>query len=239
MAGYTAAAAPAASGEMSTKVLIVGKGNLGAALQERLQARGGVEVKVASRSSDDVKLDLGSLESVRSLDAQLAAGSIDHVVVCCGTSTYGPLKNFNTETWQANVAGKLMAVTQFVLSLVHDLKILKDGGSITITTGQAATTINKLWPGIATNNAALNAFVLNGGIELPRELRLNAVSPCLVTETATKAGLPTAGSVSAADCAPVYEELIFGSETAVVKTAGEQVAFKRKDEGLAKTSNMA
>eukprot|EP00929_Paragymnodinium_shiwhaense_P119571 TRINITY_DN91471_c0_g1_i1.p1 TRINITY_DN91471_c0_g1~~TRINITY_DN91471_c0_g1_i1.p1 ORF type:complete len:225 (+),score=57.14 TRINITY_DN91471_c0_g1_i1:89-763(+) len=224
---------------MASQVLIVGRGNLGEALHERLTARGGVGIRIASRSSDDVKLDLSSRESVLALDTQLEAASVDHVVVCCGTSTFGPLSSFNAETWQANVSGKLLAVSQFVLALIHELKILKDGASITITTGQAATTINKLWPGIACNNAGLNAFVANGGLDLPRGLRLNAMSPCLVMETALKAGLPTDGAVPAADCALVYEELIFGTETAVVKTAGVQVAFKRKDEGLAKTSDMA
>merc|ERR1712232_980932 len=99
-----------------------------------------------------------------------------------GTSTFGPLQNFDHESWEASVNGKLLAVTQFVIALVKELKFLKDGGSVTITTGQAADTINRAWPGIAVNNA---------GLDLPRGLRLNACSPCLVTETAVKAGLPT------------------------------------------------
>merc|ERR1712070_663160 len=103
-----------------------------------------------------------------------------------------------------------------------DLTMLKDGGSIVLTTGQAATTLNSKWPGLAVNNAGLNAFVRNAGIDLPRGIRLNACSPCLITETALKAGLPTEGSVSSANCALVLERLMFGSETGVVEVAGEQ-----------------
>merc|ERR1719183_157028 len=219
-------------------VLIVGGGNLGDAVKTKLAARPDVSVRVASRSSEDVKLDIGSAESVKSLDSQLGPGSVDHVVVCCGTSTFGPFAKFDADSWNANISGKLVSVTQLVLALVQNLKVLKDGGSITVTSGQAATTVNKMWPGLAVNNAGLNAFVTNAGIDMPRGIRLNACSPCLVTETAVKSGLPTEGSVSAADCALVYERLIFGSQTGVVEVAGEQVAFNRKEEGLAKTSAM-
>eukprot|EP00930_Biecheleria_cincta_P042977 TRINITY_DN29560_c0_g1_i3.p1 TRINITY_DN29560_c0_g1~~TRINITY_DN29560_c0_g1_i3.p1 ORF type:complete len:198 (-),score=36.64 TRINITY_DN29560_c0_g1_i3:161-754(-) len=195
-------------------------------------------VHMASRSSDDVKLDMSSAESIMNLDTQFSQKSVDHVVICAGSSTFGALEKFDKNTWHQNIAGKLLAVTQLVLAMTNDSEFLKDKGSITITTGQAAQTINRLWPGIATNNAGLNAFVLNAGLGLPRGLRLNAVSPCLITETALKSGLPTEGSVSASVAAEVYLELIFGDQTGQVKVAGEQVAFKRKEEGLAKTSDL-
>jgi NAD(P)-dependent dehydrogenase (short-subunit alcohol dehydrogenase family) len=222
---------------MASTVLIVGSGALGAALRTRLLARGGVNVLTASRSSD-VKLDITSSESVKSLDGQLEAGSVDHVVVCCGASTFGPFEKFDADSWGANISSKLVAVSTLVLALVNDLKVLKDAGSITITTGQTADTPNKLWPGLAVNCAGLNAFVRNAGIDAPRGIRLNAVSPCQVTETAAKAGMPTEGTVPAADVAEVYESLIYSGETAVVKNAGVQAVFKRKAEGLVKTSDL-
>jgi NADP-dependent 3-hydroxy acid dehydrogenase YdfG len=225
-------------GHKCVTVLVVGGGNLGSALKIHLESLKGVSVRVASRSSNDVKLNIMDPESVRSLDAQLQAASVDHVVVCCGTSTFGPLTGFDAAKWKENIDGKLLSVTSLVLALVQDLKILKDGGSIAVTTGGAATVVNKMWPGLAVNNAGLNAFVRNAGIDLPRGIRLNACSPCLVYETAVKAGLPTANTVKSADAALVYERLIFGSETGIVEDAGEQTAFKRKEEGLAKTSDL-
>jgi len=220
-------------------VLVVGTGGLGAAVQSKLRARvPDVVVRMASRTSEDVSLDMSSTESIRALDTLFGPASVDHVVVCAGSSTFGPLDKFDADSWEKNVTGKLLSVSQLVLALVTQLKLLRDSGSVTITTGQAATTLNRLWPGIATNNAGLNAFVANAGLGLPRGLRLNAVSPCLVTETAVKAGLPTSGSVKADDAADVYLELIFGSESGVVRVAGEQVAFERKEEGLAKTSEL-
>lgn len=226
--------APMAS---SARALVVGGGNLGGALRKKLETRG-VQVQTASRSSQEVKLDLSSRSSVLSLDEQLGPAAIDHVIVCCGSSTFGSLENFDHASWEQSVSGKLLSVSQFVIALVKELKFLKNEGSITITTGQAADTINRAWPGIAVNNAGLNAFVRNAGLDLPRGIRLNACSPCLVTETAEKAGLPTESTVKADDAADVYMELVFGSGTAEVREAGTQTAFKRKEEGLAKTSNM-
>jgi NAD(P)-dependent dehydrogenase (short-subunit alcohol dehydrogenase family) len=222
---------------MTTSVLIVGNGVLGDALRTRLLQRANVAVRVASRSSE-VKLDITSQESVKSLDEQLGAASLDHVVVCCGASTFGQFSNFDADAWSANLSSKLVAVSQLSLALVKDLKVLKDGGSITITTGQTADVVNKMWPGLAVNCAGLNAFVKNAGIDMPRGVRLNAVSPSQVTESALKAGMPTEGTVSAADAAVVYESLIFSEDTAIVKNAGVQAVFKRKEEGLAKTSDL-
>merc|ERR1712113_1354444 len=121
-------------------ILIVGGGNLGEALKNKLSERPDVKVRIASRKSDDVKLDITDSDSVKSLDETLGAAAVDHVVLCCGTSTFGPITQFNAEQWKSNVDSKLIAVTTLVMALVGDLKVLKDGGPVTITSGQAADT---------------------------------------------------------------------------------------------------
>lgn len=238
--GYSAAA-PTAKGAGwkggAPRVLIIGGGNIGSALRAKLEETG-ADVRMASRSSADVQLDITSDASVRALSAQIGAGSVDHVVVATGTSTYGPLEKFGCAEWRGNLNAKLGAVSSLVVDLCREGTPLRDGGSIIVTSGQAATTANKMWPGLAANNAGLNALVISGGIGLPRGLRLNAVSPCLVTETALKAGLPTSGTVSAAECAEAYVQLITSADTGVVREAGSQVAFKRADNKLANTSDL-
>mmetsp|Transcript_43148 Transcript_43148/g.101376 ORF Transcript_43148/g.101376 Transcript_43148/m.101376 type:complete len:238 (+) Transcript_43148:96-809(+) len=229
---------------MTSTVLIAGSGFIGLALKERLQARGDVCVRMASRSSEDLKWDItdfdrASAKSVYGLDGQLEPASVEHIVVACGTSLFGPLEQFTPESWEENVTGKLLSVSRLVLALVKEAKFLKDGGSITITTGQASDFPSKAWPGLAVNNAGLNAFVKCAGLDLPRGLRLNAVSPCLVKETALKAGLPLAQTVTAADAALVYEEVIFSAKTATVTLAGTQATIETKNkDGIAKTSQL-
>eukprot|EP00746_Dinoflagellata_sp_MGD_P001580 gnl/MRDRNA2_/MRDRNA2_102993_c0_seq1.p1 gnl/MRDRNA2_/MRDRNA2_102993_c0~~gnl/MRDRNA2_/MRDRNA2_102993_c0_seq1.p1 ORF type:complete len:520 (-),score=132.02 gnl/MRDRNA2_/MRDRNA2_102993_c0_seq1:58-1617(-) len=206
--------------------LVIGTGNIGGEVAKQLRESGDWNVKCGSRNGD-VKIDITDRSSILSLDEQIPGG-LDHVVIATGASTFGALASFTTETWQSNLQTKLVAVTNFVLMLVHkETAVLRDGGGITITSGQAATKINKMWPGLATNNAALDAFVRNGGIDLPRKIRLNAVSPALVTETAVAAGLPTEGTVAAAAVAPAYLSCIAGKMTGEVTAVGDQVKFQK------------
>lgn len=181
-------------------VLVVGSsGNIGAALVAALRQCADVQVLEARRhaSQDGIKLDIHDIDSIRTLDKQLPAG-VDHVVVCCGASTFGPLSSFDAESWALNCTNKLISVSRLVVMLANgtEVRCLKDGGSITLTCGQSSRTINKMWPGIAVNNAGLEALVKNAGIGLPRGIRCNAVSPALVRETAIKAGLPLENTVS-------------------------------------------
>ena len=222
----------------SAKVLVIGStGNIGAEVVKQLRAAS-FTVLEAGRSAA-VKLDIYDVESIRSLDEQLPGG-VDHVVVCCGASTFGPLAGFDSTSWTNNCTNKLIGVTRLVVMLANgtEVRCLKEGGSITVTAGQAARTINKMWPGIATNNAGLEAFVRNAGLELPRAIRCNAVSPALVRETAIKAGLPLANTVGAAECAAEYVTLIRSEDTATVVDAGSQVAFTKSHHAAQKDGIM-
>jgi NADP-dependent 3-hydroxy acid dehydrogenase YdfG len=215
------------------RVLVIGTGNIGGALVRALDGK--AEVLEASRQGG-LKLDITSQESIRSLDANVPDG-VDHVVVATGASTFGPLKSFDAAAWQANIGGKLMSVTTLVVLLVNETAVLRDGGSITVTSGQSGSTVNELWPGLACNCAGLDAFVRCAGRGLPRGLRLNAVSPALVTETATRAGMPTAGTVAAKDVAEAYLPLIFGQMSGEVHVAGAQVVFSKNHRAGEDTSS--
>lgn len=224
-----AASAPIVAPTAPQTVLVVGSsGNLGQALVPMLRAMEHVTVLEASRSGA-VRLDLYDEASVRSLGERLPGGAVHHVVVCCGASHFGPLASFGAAKWAESCGNKFMAVSRLIVMLANgeEAPWLKEGGSITVTTGQAARTVNKMWPGIAANNAGLEAMVKCAGVDPPRGLRINAVAPALVTETAQKAGMPLEGTVAAADVAKKYLPLIFGTATGQVVDAGVQVAFKK------------
>eukprot|EP00966_Prymnesium_polylepis_P010776 248296-Prymnesium_polylepis.1 len=128
---------------MSCTVLVVGSsGNIGAALVQQLRARPGVTVLEASRSASGpsaVALDIYDVESVKSLDERLPDG-VDHIVVCCGASTFGPLAGFDADKWTANCTNKLIAVSRLAIMCANgaEVRCLKEGGSITVTAGQAS-----------------------------------------------------------------------------------------------------
>ena len=60
---------------------------------------------------------------------------------------------------------------------------LRDDGSITLVTGVLSTEPIRLGASAALVNGALEAFVRNAALELPRGLRINAVSPGVLVES--------------------------------------------------------
>lgn len=213
-------------------VLVVGStGNIGRELVRQLRERPGVTVVEASRNPSGggaVQLDITDRDSVVALDRKLRE-CVDHVVICCGASIFGPLSSFDSKKWDQNCCSKLMAVSRLVLMLANgtELTSLRAGGGITVTSGQAARTVNKMWPGIAANNAGLEAMVRCAGAEAPRGVRINALAPALLRETAEKAGLPLASTVTAAEAAAAYLPLIFGDASGQVVDAGTQQGFSK------------
>lgn len=211
---------------MAQTVLVVGGGNIGGEVIKQLKEKGAT-VKLASfdpNDKPDANMDISDVDSCKALDKVFTKGSIDHVVVCCGASIFGPVSGFDSSKWSQGLKNKLESVSRLVVMLTNgeEIQILRDGGSITVTAGQLSRTLGKLWPGIAANNAGLEAFVKCAGIEAPRGIRINAVSPAGLYETAVKAGLDTESTIKAADCAAHFIPLVFGDMTGQVVDAGVQ-----------------
>ena len=97
------------------------------------------------------------------------------------------------------------------------IRHLRDGGSITLTSGQ----IPEATPGSAGGalvNAGLEAFVQAAAVELPRGLRLNVVSPGWVRESLVELGMDGAGGTPASVVAAAYVEAVEGSMQGQVLT---------------------
>ena len=62
-------------------------------------------------------------------------------------------------------------------------------------------------------NAALEGFVRAAALDASNGIRINAVSPILVTETATKMGMDQTGTMSAIETAKAYQACIAGNRT--------------------------
>ncbi len=96
------------------------------------------------------------------------------------------------------------------VSLVRIAKdCLRDGGSITLTTGTLATHPIIGGASISMVNAGLEGFVRAAG--LPRKLRINAVSPPWVKETLIKLGMDPSPGLASADVAKAYVAAVEGS----------------------------
>ncbi|MHA4814796.1 short chain dehydrogenase [Streptomyces aculeolatus] len=190
------------------KVLVIGAtGTLGSAVADALEGASHQVVK-ASRSGP-VRVDLedpatldGLFDEVPELDA----------VVCCAAS--GPLVDLAAVTdaeFAAGVQGKLLG--QVALAR-RALRRLRDGGSVTLTGGTFAAPLAGGSLG-ALVNAGLEGFVTNAAAELPRDLRINLVSPGWVAETLESLGMDPADGTPAAEVARAYVDAVAGTAQGV------------------------
>lgn len=187
------------------KIIVVGAtGTIGAEVVKALVLKKH-EVIGASRKSD-VKV---ALEDAASLAAMFdKVGDVDAVISCAGGAVFKPFANLADADYELGLRSKLMGQ----VSLARAAKDrLRDGGSITLTTGILAMRPMLGSASISMVNAGLEGFVRAAGLEMPRKLRINAVSPPWVKETMVKFGMDPTPGLAAADVAKAYVAAVEGS----------------------------
>ncbi|MFM9444699.1 short chain dehydrogenase [Streptomyces acidiscabies] len=190
------------------RVLVIGAtGTIGRAVSEALEA--GHEVLRASRNGP-LKVDLTDTATLSPLFGE--AGPLDAVVCCAASGPLVPLLDlpaFPDAGFAAALHGKLLG--QIALTR-RAAAHLSDGGSITLTSGTFPAPLPDGSLG-ALVNSGLEGFVENAAHELPRGVRLNAVSPGWVTETLRTLGDESTPGTPAAEVAQAYVELTEGGVT--------------------------
>ncbi len=184
------------------KIIVIGAtGTIGSAVADTLEAEH--EVVRASRKGSP-RVDL---ETPASIDALFdTVGEVDAVICCAAGGRLSPLTSSSDEEFTLGLEGKLLGQVRL---LRRALGHVRDGGSTTLTSG----IFQKPTPGGsfgALVNAGLEAFVRTAAIEMPRGLRVNAVSPGWVKETLEKLGVDSEGGISASDVAHAYREVVTG-----------------------------
>lgn len=158
------------------KVLLVGaSGTLGRAVLKQLKQRHAVVV--ASRNAK-LKVDIADSASIRRLFEQV--GKVDAIVCAAGNVHFGALADMTEQLYAVGLRDKLMG--QVNLALIGR-DYLNDGGSITLITGILAEQPIRFGSSASMVNGALEAFVRAAAIELPRGIRINAVSPNVFAES--------------------------------------------------------
>jgi NAD(P)-dependent dehydrogenase (short-subunit alcohol dehydrogenase family) len=157
-------------------LLVGGSGTLGRAVAAELAQRH--EVIGASRSSGAHRVDITDRASIAKLLADV--GTLDAIVCTAGAVHFGPLDAMTDELYSIGLRDKLMGqVNLALLGREH----LRDGGSITLISGILAEQPIRAGSSASMVNGALESFVRAAAIELPRGLRINAVSPNVFAES--------------------------------------------------------
>jgi NAD(P)-dependent dehydrogenase (short-subunit alcohol dehydrogenase family) len=97
--------------------------------------------------------------------------------------------------------------------------IIREGGAITLTTGVLAMHPIPGSASISMVNAGLEGFVRAAALEMPRRLRINAVSPPWVRETLLKLGMSSTTGLPSADVAKAYVAAVEGTQQGEVIAA--------------------
>jgi NAD(P)-dependent dehydrogenase (short-subunit alcohol dehydrogenase family) len=194
------------------RVLVIGAtGTIGSAVADAF-AEAGHDVLRASRNGEQ-KVDIGDPASIRALYESV--GRVDAIVNCAGNGVFKALPDCDHGDLQQAYDLKL---TPFFNVVRLGLEHLNDGGQFIITSGIFAT---QPMPGvslISMVNGALESFTRAAALDMPRGIRINAVSPPFIKETAEKMGMP--GGYPARDNARAYAELANSTSNGVMITPG-------------------
>lgn len=153
------------------KIVIVGAmGAVGRTATEALAGRH--EVIRIGRSSGDVQMDIEDIDSIRSM--YKAVGKVDAVISAVGHVHFGPVHEMTTENFVESIGGKALPQVNLVL---EGFDYMNDGGSFTLTSGVTNRDPIRGGAGAAAANGALDGFVVGAAVDMPRGIRINAVSP--------------------------------------------------------------
>ena len=153
------------------KIVIVGAaGTVGKTAVEALAGRH--EIIGVGLTSGDVQMDIGDIDSIRAMYRQV--GRVDAVVSAIGHVHFGPVHEMTGGQFMEGILGKVLPQVNLVL---EGFDYVNDGGSFTVTSG---VTNRDPIPGgscAAAANGALDGFVRGAAVDMPRGIRINAVSP--------------------------------------------------------------
>jgi NAD(P)-dependent dehydrogenase (short-subunit alcohol dehydrogenase family) len=159
------------------KVIVVGTGTIGSAAGKMLKEHGH-EVVSLGRKSGDYQADISNMESLQKFFANI--GPCDAVANAAGDVFPGPFEELTDEQWANSIAGKGMGQINLVrAALPH----IADKGSFTLISGVLTDEYVRGGTIGTTINHMVEGFVKGAAVELPRGVRINCISPTVLTES--------------------------------------------------------
>lgn len=192
------------------RILVIGAtGTIGRAVVAALE--GEHEIVPVSRRSTPRKVDISDPRSIEAMYREV--GTVDAVVSAAGEARFAPLARLSDADFAFCLGNKLMGQVNLVR---QGFEAVRDGGSITVTSGILARSPMSGGAAISLVNSGLEGFVRGAALEAPRGIRVNAVSPPWVTETLQALGMDPALGLPAAEVARLYRRSVIGGENGAV-----------------------
>ncbi|WP_314428206.1 short chain dehydrogenase [uncultured Microbacterium sp.] len=156
------------------RILVIGAGgHVGRTAVEALQEH---ELIAASRSGEP-SVDVRDPASIQRLFETV--GQVDAVIAALGSVPFRPLSELERDDYLSAFRDKVLAQVDVVRI---GTPFVRDGGSFTLTSGVLAREAIATGAAASLANGALESFVLAAATELPRGIRINAVSPSVLED---------------------------------------------------------
>lgn len=198
------------------KILLIGAhGTIGSAVDHELSQRH--EVIRIGRTRGELQVDISDSASIRRLFEQ--TGKFDALISATGRVTFAPLGDMSADDFTLGLENKLMGQVNLLLI---GREFANDGASFTLTSGILNRDPIRTGASAALVNGAIDGFVRSAALELPRGLRINAISPTVVQEAMGSYAPYFRGfkPVNAAEVALAYAKSVEGLQTGQVYQVG-------------------
>lgn len=193
------------------KIIIVGgTGTLGKTVVKALSAH---EVITVGYQHGDLQADITDPQSIEKMYQTI--GSFDALISTAGNVPFALLTELKRDDYNQGLQDKLMGQVSLVLMGINNIN---RGGSFTLTSGILNHDPIPMGSVAAIVNGGIEGFVRSAAIELPKNIRINAVSPTLLQESVEQFGTYFAGfePVAGARVALAYQKSVEGAQTGQV-----------------------
>ena len=169
----------------------------------------------ASRNSGE-RVDISDPKSLAALFDRI--GTVDGIVCTGGAARFKPWVQLTDDDWAFSLANKLMGQVNVVR---YELKSVRPGGAITLTSGTASRDPSPGSAIISTANSAVDAFARAVAAEPSISVRVNVVSPGWVSETLQAIGRNPAEGIPAVEVAKIIVRQFREGPTGSVASAAK------------------
>lgn len=198
------------------KIIVVGgTGTLGKAVVDELKKRH--TVVVVGNKGGDFQVDVMDLSSIERMYKSI--GKFDALVSTIGKVHFADFTEMKADDYFIGLNNKLMGQVNLVLLGLHTIN---DQGSFTLTSGILSHDPIRYGTSASMVNAAIDGFIEGAAIEMPRGIRINAVSPTVLAESMDIYADYFRGfePVTAARAALAYSKSVEGLQTGKVYPVG-------------------